>query len=194
MHAVDEDGITQAPGPLRLVQRFLNTHDVARGVDELEKAASFAAWAQDAGMALDAEPSPREIARAVAIREALRDVLAARDDGTANAPAAAELHDAIRRFDIRPVVTPAGGLELRHAASGADRVSAEVVTRALAAMSTDGWSRLKVCHNDACRWAFYDGSRNRSGRWCSARICGSVVNARAYRARRRAVAPSPGSS
>jgi len=37
-----------------------------------------------------------------------------------------------------------------------------------------------------CQWAFYDRSKNRSGRWCSMRTCGNRTKTRAYRTRRRA--------
>ncbi|HEX8929162.1 MAG TPA: CGNR zinc finger domain-containing protein, partial [Actinomycetota bacterium] len=47
------------------------------------------------------------------------------------------------------------------------------------------WSRLKVCSADTCQWAFYDHSKNRSGRWCSMQVCGNRTKTRAYRARQR---------
>jgi predicted RNA-binding Zn ribbon-like protein len=45
------------------------------------------------------------------------------------------------------------------------------------------WQRMKVCPADDCRWAFYDHSKNRSGKWCSMAECGNRMKARAYRAR-----------
>ena len=51
------------------------------------------------------------------------------------------------------------------------------------AAPAEEWTRLKVCARDSCRWAFYDTSRNRSGRWCSMAGCGNIVKMRrAYRA------------
>ena len=48
------------------------------------------------------------------------------------------------------------------------------------------WERLKVCAEDSCRWAYFDASRNRSGRWCSMSECGNRVKMRrAYATRRR---------
>ena len=52
-------------------------------------------------------------------------------------------------------------------------------------------ARLRICRNDACRWAFYDHSRNGSAAWCSMTVCGTHLKARAYR-RRRAGAPRTG--
>jgi predicted RNA-binding Zn ribbon-like protein len=48
------------------------------------------------------------------------------------------------------------------------------------AMADGTWSRLKVCPGEHCGWAFYDGSRNRSGRWCSMAVCGGRSKARAH--------------
>jgi predicted RNA-binding Zn ribbon-like protein len=46
------------------------------------------------------------------------------------------------------------------------------------------WERLKVCHNEECRWAFYDASKNRLGRWCNMDVCGARHKMRAYRERK----------
>jgi len=45
------------------------------------------------------------------------------------------------------------------------------------------WSRLKICPDDDCQWAFVDQSRNRSRRWCSMEVCGNRDKTRTYRAR-----------
>jgi hypothetical protein len=42
----------------------------------------------------------------------------------------------------------------------------------------DSWIRLKACSRDSCRWAYWDGSRNTSGRWCSMAGCGNYVKMR----------------
>jgi len=47
------------------------------------------------------------------------------------------------------------------------------------------WERLKACPREECEWAFYDKSKNRSGRWCSMEACGNIEKARAFRERRR---------
>jgi regulatory LacI family protein/CGNR zinc finger protein len=41
------------------------------------------------------------------------------------------------------------------------------------------WTRLKACARESCRWAYFDSSRNRSGRWCSMAWCGNAVKMRA---------------
>lgn len=54
-----------------------------------------------------------------------------------------------------------------------------------AAQEQDTWSRLRVCANDECRWAFYDRSKNRQGHWCNMAVCGNRLKNRELRARRR---------
>jgi predicted RNA-binding Zn ribbon-like protein len=54
------------------------------------------------------------------------------------------------------------------------------------AMIEGTWSRLKVCPGHDCGWAFYDNSRNLSGRWCSMAVCGGRAKARAHYQRLRA--------
>ena len=58
------------------------------------------------------------------------------------------------------------------------------------AMADGTWSRLKACSADSCQWVFYDTSKNRSGHWCSMRVCGNRAKARQFRARRREVGAS----
>ncbi len=46
------------------------------------------------------------------------------------------------------------------------------------------WQRVKACDADDCLEAFYDQSRNRSGRWCDMSLCGNRTKVRAYRSKR----------
>ena len=63
-----------------------------------------------------------------------------------------------------------------------------------AAVEQGTWARLKACHRDPCFWAFYDHSKNRSGRWCRMEDCGNIEKARAFRERSAAQhrGPRPG--
>jgi predicted RNA-binding Zn ribbon-like protein len=53
------------------------------------------------------------------------------------------------------------------------------------AMAEGSWGRLKACSDHGCQWAFFDRSKNRSGHWCSMRVCGNRAKARQFRERRR---------
>jgi predicted RNA-binding Zn ribbon-like protein len=44
--------------------------------------------------------------------------------------------------------------------------------------------RIKTCPGENCGWKFVDRSKNRSRRWCDMAVCGNLVKARVYRARK----------
>lgn len=46
-------------------------------------------------------------------------------------------------------------------------------------------SRVRLCEAPDCLWLFYDGSRNRSRRWCDMRQCGNRMKARRHYQRSR---------
>ena len=111
--------------------------------------------------------------RARRLREALRALLYVNNQGGAAPEAEAEVSRAAADVRIeleggRPVLAGEGPL-------------GEVTAVALGAMLDGTWPRLKVCRN--CEWAFYDTSKNRSGSWCSMRLCGNRLKTKAYRRR-----------
>jgi predicted RNA-binding Zn ribbon-like protein len=72
---------------------------------------------------------------------------------------------------------------------GVEGALARLAAAMMTCLAEGTWTRLKVCQEDTCRWAFLDTSKNRSRAWCSMRVCGNRTKTRAYRARRR---PDPG--
>src|SRR5882757_4240508 len=84
-------------------------------------------------------------------------------------------------------VGPDGGVLLEPRGEGSRRVGAIVLIETFVAQRLDTWRRLKVCRNDRCAVSFYDRSRNNSGVWHDARVCGNAINLRASRARKRQV-------
>jgi predicted RNA-binding Zn ribbon-like protein len=177
-------GRAPAPGPLRLVQRFVNSVDLEEGLDDLASADGLGEWLAAAEL-LDAgtRPTAADHGRALELREAVRE-LAETHDGAAEDPVAiATVNEAARRAALFPVLT-ASGSRLEPAAGGVDGALGHIVAAIHAAVAEGTWPRLKACERDVCRWAFYDGSKNRSGHWCSMAGCGSrEKNRRAYRRR-----------
>jgi predicted RNA-binding Zn ribbon-like protein len=58
------------------------------------------------------------------------------------------------------------------------------VVRAVAELiATDRFSRIRLCANEDCSHALYDGTRSRTQRWHSYEVCGNRANVAAYRAR-----------
>lgn len=175
-----------APGPLRVVQEFVNTVDIEAGGDDLDSPQRLHDWL--AGHELLPQPatvSGDDLERAHALRRGLRSLLLANDGEAVEEEAVAGLN---RLASAVPLVvrfqeTGAAALEPREA--GVDGAIARVLAIVVAAMEEGTWQRLKLCREHTCRWAFYDTSRNRSGTWCSMAVCGNRNKARAYRRRRR---------
>ncbi len=76
-----------------------------------------------------------------------------------------------------------GRAALRSESSGVSAALGRILSIVVRAIDEGSWSRLKVCPNDACQWAFYDRSKNRSGKWCTMEVCGNRMKARAFRQR-----------
>jgi predicted RNA-binding Zn ribbon-like protein len=182
---LDEPGDrSPAPGPLRLVQLFVNTNDLETGPDLLPDATALGTWLHERGLLDAGAPvTAEDHARAIELREAIRGLVSAHA-GLPHDPRAADIVNAAgERAGLRPVLDdPATRFE--PTASGVDGALGRIVA-AIHAATVDGtWPRLKACERDVCRWAFYDHSKNRSGHWCSMAVCGQrEKNRRAYRRR-----------
>ncbi len=176
---------TAAPGRLETVRSLVNTWDVEAGVDRLSSTQGLDGWLEQASLAAgDAGCGPAEVERAIALREALRSALAANHAGApVPTDAVAVLNDAAGRADLSLALTPDSGWVARPRAEGFDGAVGALLVTVADAMAAGTWSRLKVCANDTCRWAFYDQSRARSGRWCSMQVCGNRAKQQAWRAR-----------
>lgn len=175
-----------APEPLRLVERFVNTVDFEERTEELADAAALGAWLDAAGLlAAGAPVGAGDHARAIALREALR-ALALANGGRPEDPAAlATVNEAARRAGLHPTLTGVAEARLEPAADGVDAALGRIVAAVHAGIADGTWTRLKACEREACRWAYYDHSRNRSAHWCSTVSCGArEKNRRAYRRRR----------
>ena len=121
--------------------------------------------------------------RLLAVREALRSLLAANNGGALDAGAARVLDEAARRARLALRFGPGGSAALEPAAGGVDGALGRLLAIVANAMAAGTWPRLKACRAEGCRWAFYDHARNRSRAWCSMAVCGNRAKSRAYRAR-----------
>ena len=90
--------------------------------------------------------------------------------------------------DRRADPTTATAHPADHAAAEAARLVIAVVAGDYLAVRARGeWPRIKVCGSPDCRWAFVDGTRNRSRRWCDMAGCGNRAKNRAWRHRQTPV-------
>ncbi len=173
-----------APGPLRLVQLFVNTSDHEHGRELLGSPAELAEWLADALAAPVARPRRDDLAAALELREALRSLLRGNNGLGADAGAVEVVNRAVRDAGLSPRVDAARRVTLEPDAGGVPGALGRIVAVALGAMLDGSWPRLKACRQ--CDWGYYDYSRNRSARWCSMSICGNRSKTKAYRRRRTA--------
>ena len=174
----------EAPGDLALVRTFVNTLDVEDDVDELATPGSCTEWLRRHGLLAEGGVSEDERARIVALREALRELLLANNDGhTPGEEAIATLRQAAGQAPLAVDIGTDGAVRLSPVATGVDAALGRILAIVYGAVASGDWSRLKACRNDTCHWAFYDHSRNHSGHWCSMAVCGNRAKVQGYRRR-----------
>ena len=172
-----------APMPLLLVQGFVNTRDVEEDADLLADLSGGRRWLIDAGL-IDAHAplseSDLELARGV--RESIRALIEEGEAGDGVEPlrAVAATHRA------RLTVGDDGSMALENAARGelGDGLF-ELLLIVHGAQEDGTWTRLKICGNPDCQWAYFDRSRNQQSNWCNMASCGNRLKNRQLRARRR---------
>jgi predicted RNA-binding Zn ribbon-like protein len=184
----------RSPAPnaaLHRLQDFVNTNDIEAGTDELEAPQQLHDWlVASSAIEADDRVTRDAHARALAVREGLRALGLANNGEALEEESISAMNHALRRSSLIPEVTDSATWRLAPAAGGVDGYLARLMSTVVAAMADGSWSRVKACRNDACQWLFFDQSKNRSGTWCSMAECGSVMKARAYRARRREEHPA----
>lgn len=172
----------RGPGAVGRLQDFLNTADIESETDLVATPAALAGWMRSKGLlAGGATVAAAEHARVVELRELVRDALEATTHGESASAAYARLDRIAATVPLR--VRFDGGASLAPARASAAPALGPILATVYDALRDDSLRRLKVCHNEGCRWAFYDTSRNRSGVWCSMAICGNRQKGRVYRRR-----------
>ncbi len=198
--SVQPGGREPAPGELFLVQAFINTHydlEVDHGAELLATPAGARRWLCRQGLlARTGRINAKELRRLRTVREALRELAGANGQAAPSAGAIGDMN-AVSAGAIADINAAGRGaaVELRFGADGPRFVAATpgrvdgaigvLLAFTARAMLDGSWSRLKVCPGDDCGWAFYDHSRNQTGRWCSMSVCGGRAKARAHYRRTR---------
>jgi predicted RNA-binding Zn ribbon-like protein len=176
-----------APMPLLLVQAFLNTLCLEGGSDLLSHPQTAQPWLVDAQLLpRTATVTVAELEAASSMRESIRSLLSLGRGETHGARALRPLRELAHAHGACLTVDNQGKLRLdnpRHNDLGDGMFDLLLIVRD--AQEQGSWSRLKVCANSECRWAFYDRSRNHQGHWCEMAVCGNRLKNRALRARRR---------
>jgi predicted RNA-binding Zn ribbon-like protein len=175
-----------APQPLYLVQRFVNSTDLESGEDELSSPEALRDWFVERGLMERGDPVAEEdLKRAIDVREGLRAVLLQNNGLPPYAESVERLERAMGCAAVRVRFAPGRDPELVADVAGVDGAIARLMAIVAAAVEHGRWERLKACPRGECEWAFYDKSKNRSGRWCSMDSCGNIEKAKAFRERRR---------
>ncbi len=182
---------TAPPHGLQLVVDFVNTLDLEAGTDQLEDPPALGRWLSEHGLLDAGSRSVRatELLEALSVREALRALMLANNGGPAAAGAGAELDRAARRGELSVHFGEHAAMRLAPCTAGVDGALAQLLAPVALAIGDGSWQRVKACRAEACHWAFYDRSRNRSGVWCEMAVCGNRTKVRAYRGRTARSAP-----
>lgn len=180
------------PRGLELLRAFVNTYDPDSG-DVAASPEGLRAWLVGHGLLAPGEELDGVgHGRALRLREGVRRLGVANHDGVIDAAANQEVDALAAECGLAVRLRESGEVVLEAVGSGIDAALARLLAILYTATVDGTWERFKVCGNDTCRWAFYDRSRNRSGRFCST-ACGNAVAARAYRRRKGAAATATGS-
>jgi predicted RNA-binding Zn ribbon-like protein len=180
-----------APEPLRLVQRFVNTVDLESGEDELTRPDELHAWLAERGLiGRDEAVTRADLRRALDVREGLRALLLANAGMPLDAGRVERLDRAAARAGVRVEFTPEPRLAPER--GGVDGAIGRLMAIVAGAVEQGSWPNLKACHRDVCHWAFYDHSKNHSGRWCQMEVCGNIEKARTFRRKQAGRLPRGG--
>ena len=136
---------------------------------------------------VDGEPTPAEARRLGELRDLLREL--ARTVGAGadlSADQLARINEVIGRRPVRAQLEPvdSGGYLVDFAPVGGDwidQVERDLAGAFVSMLRRAHPPRIKVC--PGCGIVFYDGTKNRTRRWCDSRTCGNRHRVRRYRRR-----------
>ena len=178
--------MSSPPHSLQLVIDFVNTLDVETGEDLTDTPAHLGEWLTEQGLRSGDEPELDDgaLRQAIELRESLRTVLVSHNGGEEEAAdAARHLEEVAERGKLSVRFGADGAIDIAPRADDYPGVLAQLLVPVTHAAMDGTWARVKACVADDCRWAFYDSSRNRSGRWCDMAVCGNREKVRTYRAK-----------
>lgn len=166
-----------APDRLVILHGFLNTWSAELDIEDLATVDAADTWLRKAGLWTQRKKiSAAEVAQLQRFRKTLRLFVLGRDSEDAVA--------AINEFaaDIGFTFTAIDTTEVTFepTSNGLKQVVGYLLAIVHASIANGTWSRFKCCELETCGWAFYDTTKNRSGRWCSMKTCGSRHKAREY--------------
>ncbi len=174
--------MADVPESLWLTESLLNSVDVESAQDDLDSLPRFKRLlVAHGGEAAACRATATDLALARQLRDELRDQLVAHHDGTATDTG--RLDTLSEQIGLAVRFDADGTVRLAPAEAGVRGVLGEVLAAVVRAAHEGTWRRLKICSSDACRYVYYDRSKNGSRRWCSMEVCGNREKTRVYRSR-----------
>jgi predicted RNA-binding Zn ribbon-like protein len=179
-------GDEAVPRELAVVQELVNTIDLEDNDDRLDSPEALRRFLADQGLLDPSEPvGEDDLAMAVELREALRAMLRVNHGEALDSAALEIVNRAAAGLPLQVAFDSEGYPVLGPGSAGCRGALAALLAGVAQASAQGTWERLKACSAESCQWAFYDRSKNRSGRWCSMQTCGNRTKTRTYRTRRR---------
>ncbi|GAC1504719.1 MAG: CGNR zinc finger domain-containing protein [Candidatus Dormibacteraceae bacterium] len=174
-----------ASGDLGLIQTYVNTVDLQDGSEELSDPNTLKAWLVAKGLMGSSYPvDESDLKHAIALRDAVRGAIGTNSGFPVYPVDIATLNGAAAASGLRMRFGSDGKPRLEPEVTGAVGAMGRIVATLYSAMEDKNWTRLKLCSSQACRWAFYDLSKNHSSRWCTMASCGNRAKARRFRSRK----------
>ncbi|SKA99261.1 Putative stress-induced transcription regulator [Agreia bicolorata] len=170
-------GLMPASDAVLLVRDFVNTVEWQEDNDSWTSPADLERWFADRAGFIVGKQTEGNLVLARRLREGLRNVLLQHADHEPVAGAESDLDDVLMQIPLRLRVGDEGELALRGDGDRLDPL-AHILSAVDASRVGGEWERLKACARDSCRWAYWDASRNMSGRWCSMSWCGNYAKMR----------------
>ena len=178
--------VTPEEWTLETIRKFINTNDIDKGTDQFSTIDGFSAWLLENRLAKGRSMITKDDLRLfVDLREGLRALTMMNSGMTPQEGALRRLEEISAKQNLRLVVSIDGLIHSVPEGEGVVRLASWALLEVYRSMVDRTWFRLKVCKNDACLWAFYDRSRNYSGKWCSMSECGNKMKARRFLSKTR---------
>ena len=182
-------GDEAVPRELVAVQALVNTIDLEDHDDQLDSPEALRRFLTGHGLLGASDPVGQDdLAIAIELREALRAMLRVNHGEPLDPDALEVVNRAAAGLPLQVAFDDEGHPVLGPGSAGCRGALAALLAGVAQASAQGTWERLKACSADSCQWAFYDRSKNRSGRWCSMQTCGNRTKTRTYRSRRRSEA------
>ena len=185
----ERDVTPPAPGDLELVRGFLSLHDHEHGnPDGLPPTPESLRWWLASRGLVDAKDAIRDqdLAWALRVRDALTSKVRENMGEPRDATSTEFLNGAAEDTGLRVCFGCDDASPIHVDATGVRGAVGQILGTAFLAELDGRWERFRICHDPGCASVFFDGSKNKSGKWCSMSSCGNRAKVRAFRERQAA--------